>query len=190
MRRSWTPSVLVACLLVAMAVGPARRGEPRLEPAAHVPVGPESPCGASVSVGTVRSRASFFVATPDHPSANDRNVSRAYVCSPSKVWVGYASGISLLLEPWTVLADPATVFDRMAEGDRRSLSVTADGVPVLVVDPSADPTGRTPGGVSLVKDGLLIEVSGNGRIPLGDLIAVTESLSEASRSLVQRPPSV
>jgi hypothetical protein len=45
--------------------------------------------------------------------------------------------------------------------------------------PVSDPTkgnGTDPGGVDLVQDGLRITVSGNRKIPLSDLIAVTESL--------------
>jgi hypothetical protein len=48
-----------------------------------------------------------------------------------------------------------------------------------MTDPGRDPWGATPGGVEFVENGILVSVSGNGQIPLADLVDVAESLSAA-----------
>jgi hypothetical protein len=112
---------------------------------------------------------------PDHPLANDGNSIGAELCSDSLL-AQYRSGVNVFMEAEEP-KDPLGIFSQMAREDPQFQVGEVLGEPALLVDPEKDPTGRTPGGVSVFLNGLLVEVAGDGTIPLDELIAVAESLS-------------
>ncbi len=116
----------------------------------------------------------FAILLPDHPLANDANLLQVWKCSDIQVAFEYSSGVIVYLSTDT-LKDPAAVWERMAAEYPEFSVGTARGTMASLSDPTRG-NGTTPGGVDLVQDGLRITVSGNGKIPLSDLVAVTESL--------------
>jgi hypothetical protein len=116
----------------------------------------------------------FATLLPDHPLANDANFLQVWKCSDVQVAFEYSSGVVVYLSTNT-LKDPAAVWERMATEYPEFSVGTVRGTTASLSDPTKG-NGTAPGGVDLVQDGLRITVSGNGGIPLSDLIAVTESL--------------
>lgn len=78
--------------------------------------------------------------------------------------------------------DPLALFSQMAKEDPQFEVGEILGRPALLVDPGRDPSGETPGGVSVFIGRLLVEVAGDGRIPLSRLIAVAETLAPEEKA--------
>jgi hypothetical protein len=116
----------------------------------------------------------FALLLPDHPLANDANFLQVWKCSDIQVAFEYSSGVIVYLSTNT-LKDPGAVWQKMATEYPEFSVGTVRGTMASLSDPTKG-NGTAPGGVDLVQDSLRITVSGNGKVPLSDLIAVTESL--------------
>ncbi|HET7870527.1 MAG TPA: hypothetical protein VFM85_09460 [Actinomycetota bacterium] len=89
----------------------------------------------------------------------------------------YDSGV-VVYESVNTLRDPESVWKRMAEEYWEFSVGVVNGVPAGLADPAIGI--GTIGGVDMVVNGIRVTVSGNGRIPLSDLIDVAKSISFAT----------
>jgi hypothetical protein len=116
----------------------------------------------------------FAILLPDDSLANDASLAHVWRCSDIQVAFEYSSGVVVYLSTNT-LKDPAAVWERMAAEYPEFSVGTVRGTMASLSDPTKG-NGTAPGGVDLVEGNLRITVSGNGKIPLSDLVAVTETL--------------
>ena len=84
----------------------------------------------------------------------------------------YDSGAAVL-ESLNDLKDPLSEWKGLSESYNESSVGDVEGVPASFADPAID---DAVGGVDLVVGDVRYTVSGNGKIPLEDLIAVARSL--------------
>jgi hypothetical protein len=122
----------------------------------------------------------FAILLPDHSLANDANLVQVWKCSDIQVAFEYRSGVIVYLSE-NSLKDPAAVWQRMAAEYPEFSVGTVRGTMASLSDPTKG-NGTAPGGLDLVQGSLRITVSGNGMIPLSDLVAVTESLRPMTAS--------
>ena len=115
----------------------------------------------------------FTIELPDDPLANDATVKEVYECGPAHVAFVYESGVVVCLSENT-LSDPEAVWQKMADLYPEFSTGVVRGIPASLVDPTKA-TGAE-GGVDLVENGIRLTVSGNGKIPLDDLVRVAESI--------------
>jgi hypothetical protein len=173
---------VVVAILGAIALGTqtlGSRGGAR--PAIRAPNLPGQCGGKQLSLAEASARAPYDVLVPDHKLASTENLTTAEWCDASRVLVlTFSSGVSVEMMP-SEIGDPASEF----AGQEASYPgvVTAGsirGEPAAFAEPGAtDPASveRAPGGVEFVENKLLIDVAGNGSIPLDDLKVITETLS-------------
>ena len=141
------------------------------------PISESDSCGPAVSLDEATRAVPFQLLLPDHALANDESRTALELCSETFIQFRFSSGI-VLTETVNTLEDPETVWERMAK-DYREFSVgSVNGLPASLADPSVD---DALGGVDLVtNDGARIIVTGNGKIPLEELVGVAESLRPAN----------
>ena len=139
--------------------------------------GPDVPlCGSPPPLEQALSEVGFPVFMPHHPLANEVEVQAVEWCPPHQLTLTFASGVSILMDVTEHIDDPAELWERFAAQNSAVHVGTVRGHPAALTDPDADPTDQAPGGVQFVEEGILVDVTGNGEIPLSDLVAITESL--------------
>lgn len=191
-KRSWIPVLIFTAGLVAAgaAISFLPSPEPTLPTDGRPPLGPDravfnlssgpsvpSGCGESVSLANVKRLASFRLLLPDHSLANRTSIRSVAWCPPNEVIMWFASGVRILQEKGGISGNPETVWTALAaeQPDVSRVGIVRGKVAWLV-EPRTDDLGRVPGGVELVEGDLLVAVTGDGAIPLGDLVSVTQSL--------------
>jgi hypothetical protein len=138
-----------------------------------IPIATEPCDGTQTTLEDAEAAMTFPIELPDDTLANDSNLAETLRCSETQVAFRYESGVIVYLSDNT-LQDPPDVWQTMAsEYPEFSMGIVR-GVPASLADPTKGID--TIGGVDLVEDGVRLTVSGNGKIPLDDLIRVTESL--------------
>jgi hypothetical protein len=105
------------------------------------------------------------------PLASTESIERVLKCSSDQVEVDYESGV-LVTTGVSHLEDPVMEWKTLAEEYAEFSTGTVRGVQASL----ADPEKGAIGGVDLVEGDVRITVTGNGSIPLNDLIEVAESL--------------
>jgi hypothetical protein len=115
--------------------------------------------------------------------ANAATVTDVLICAADQVEIDYASGVIVTLGA-NHLRDPEAEWQGLAEQYPEFTVGTVRGVSASL----ADPDKGAIGGVDLVENGVRITVTGDGEIPLEDLISVAESL--AVTDLPSPSPSV
>jgi hypothetical protein len=128
----------------------------------------------------------FPIELPNDPLANDATVSEVVQCGPTQVAFVYVSGVVVDLSRNT-LEDPEAVWQKMADLYPEFSTGVVRGLPASLVDP--DKANGAEGGVDLVENGLRLTVSGNGTIPLDDLVRVTESVRPIAAPTPSAPAS-
>ena len=173
---------VVVAILGAIASGTGAPGPPRGASPAFRGLNLPGECGGKqLSLAGATAQAPYTVLVPDHKLASAQNLTTAEWCDASQLLVlTFSSGVSVEMMP-SQISDPASEF----AGQEASYPgvVTAGwirGEPAAFAEPGATDLASVeaaPGGVEFVEDKLLVDVAGNGVIPLEDLKAVTESLS-------------
>jgi hypothetical protein len=115
--------------------------------------------------------------------ATAATVTDVLICAADQVEIDYASGVIVTLGT-NHLRDPESEWESLAEQYPEFTVGTVRGVSASL----ADPDKGAIGGVDLVEEGVRITVTGDGEIPLEDLISVAESL--AVMDLPSPSPSV
>lgn len=141
------------------------------------PTHPElgTPCGGSeTSLAGARDAAAFQLIEPQAPLANPENLKSVWTCTSVAGGIGlvYDSGAAVL-ESVNDLKDPLSEWQGLSESYKEFSVGDVEGVPASFADPAVD---NAIGGVDLVVGHVRYTVSGNGKIPLEDLIAVARSL--------------
>jgi hypothetical protein len=168
----------VGLLVVAVALVAVRPWRADPAPSAgtvgKIPSVLDVPCpGHPTTFDQARVAMAFPLELPDDPLARDATMKEVFECGPTQVAFVYASGVVIYLSENT-LEDPEAVWQKMADLHPEFSTGVVRGVPASLVDP-AKATGAE-GGVDLVENGIRLTVSGNGTIPLDDLVRVTESV--------------
>jgi hypothetical protein len=149
-------------------------------PAGRQPAGLDQPCagdGVQVSLDKAEGDMPFHILVPASQLANQTDLTGVWECGRQAVQMQFSSGVKITMEINTN-KDPAAAWQSLADQDPSTTSVSVvRGQPASLIDPAKDSTHTIDGGVSVVDDGLLITVGGNGKIAIGDLVEVTESLS-------------
>jgi hypothetical protein len=180
--RAWTAAGVVGGLVLAAAIllstgetGDRTRGQS--DGRIPGPVLPGEVCeGEPSSLDAVASTVPFPLAFPDAAVANDTTLKAVWKCNPTQAALEYDSGV-VVYESVNTLRDPEAVWKRMAEEYPEFSVGVVNGVPASLADPTIGI--ETIGGVDMVVNGIRVTVSGNGRIPLSDLIDVAKSISVA-----------
>jgi hypothetical protein len=137
-------------------------------------------CGGKiVSLREASTLVPFTILLPDHDLAREGTLTSVEWCEHSQLLVLiFESRVRVELSP-SQLADPAEEFQQQAEFYSGTSVGTIRGVPALFVEPGskdASSVEPAPGGVEFVDGKVLVDVVGDGAIPLDDLKGVTESL--------------
>jgi hypothetical protein len=141
------------------------------------PTHPElgTPCGGSeISLAGARDAATFQLIEPQAALANPNSLKSVWTCTSVAGGIGmvYESGAAVL-ESVNDLKDPLSEWQGLSESYKEFSVGDVEGVPASFADPAVD---DAIGGVDLVVGEVRYTVSGNGKIPLEDLIAVARSL--------------
>jgi hypothetical protein len=137
--------------------------------------GPQSDprCGELTTLDQAVASVDFALLSADTELGDRSSIDEVEVCENGAVVIRYASGVAVYQERST-LADPEAEWNQLA-ADHEEFSVgTVRGHPASLATPGV--LGAA-GGVDFVEDGIRITVTGDGEIPLDDLIAFGESLS-------------
>jgi hypothetical protein len=182
MRRASIGARVVAAALVTGALllvyvqrdPPARSGTDALpRPGA---VAPAHCGGKEVPISSAFDAVPYDIVLPPSGLASNEDLIGVWDCPGTATLLEFASQTTLVLDMNTI-QDPAVSWARVASTNPRIYSVgTVQGVPALLIDPEADPDDDAEGGVSVVLNGISVNVGGNGRIPLADLVSATEQL--------------
>jgi hypothetical protein len=177
MRRTWAIVAGVGILVtILVVVVESLASSPTVDEAAppnRAPAPEELGCGGSpTSLDEAAGAMPFTMKLPDTSLANKGGIQQVLLCSDDQVEIDFESGVILTLGV-NHLADPATEWDTLAKQYPEFSTGTVRGLPASLADPSKDALG----GVDLVEEGVRMTVTGNGSIPLTDLIAVAESLA-------------
>jgi hypothetical protein len=174
--------VTVGAVALLLSLRPTSRQE-ALPPAnGKVPGIPQDEVcvgGTQTTLEAAAAQVSFPLETPQDDLANDGNMTEVWQCSEDQVAFKYESGVVVYLTPNT-FKDPASVWSTMAKDYPEFSTGTVRGVPASLSDPAKAEGAK--GGVDLVENGLRVTVSGDGEIPLGDLVRVTESIMPVDSS--------
>lgn len=127
--------------------------------------------GSPTTLSGAADSVPFPLELPDSELANPGNISQVLMCASDQVEVDFSSGVILTLGT-NPFADPAAEWVGLAETYPEFSTGTVRGVPASL----ADPAKGALGGVDLVENGVRITITGNGAIPLTDLVKVTESI--------------
>jgi hypothetical protein len=134
-----------------------------------------TPCGgAQIPLANARESAAHELVQPDAPLANAESLASVYQCSTvaGGFLLLYQSGVGVLESPNT-LKDPAAEWEGLADSYKEFSVGQINGVPASFADPAID---EAIGGVDFVVGDVRYTVSGDGTIPLDDLISVAQSL--------------
>ena len=159
----------VGALLVAAVFAGNDPSDPSTTP------GFGTPClGTETTLPDARRMAAFDLIEAEAPIANPATLRSVWRCRTTAggIALAYASGASVLESP-NDLEDPVGEWNGLAKSYREFSVRTIDGIPASLADPAVD---GAIGGVDLVVGEVRYTVSGNGEIPLEDLIDVAESI--------------
>jgi hypothetical protein len=134
-----------------------------------------TPCGGTeVTLADARAAAAFELIQPQAPLASTRNLESVWRCSTvaGGVLLLYDSGVGLLGSV-NDLKDPPLEWQGLADSYKEFSIGEIDGIPASFADPSVD---GAIGGVDFVVGDVRYMVSGNGSIPLWELVDVARSL--------------
>jgi hypothetical protein len=135
-------------------------------------------CGGSpTTLAAATIQMPFQLELPDTDLASLSTIEEVLICAPDQVEIDFSSGV---IETLGVnhLADPTAEWEGLAKQYPEFSTGTVRGVPASL----ADPTKGALGGVDLVEQGVRMTVTGNGSIPLADLIEVMESMAPIGSS--------
>jgi hypothetical protein len=133
-----------------------------------------TPCGgAEVSLATARESVTFRLIQPEASLASADRLSSVWACATTAGGIGlvYDSGVAVLESP-NDLKDPVATWQRMADQYPEFSVTEIRGIPASL----ADPNKGAIGGTDFVVGEVRYTVSGDGKIPLEDLVAVSDSL--------------
>jgi len=134
-----------------------------------------TPCGGTeMSLAAAGEAVTFDLIQPQAPLANSDRLVSVWACTTTAEGIGfvYDSGVAVLESP-SDLKDPEATWRRMADLYPEFSVREIHGVPVSIADPAVD---GAIGGADFVVGGVRYTVSGNGKIPLEDLVVVGDSL--------------
>jgi hypothetical protein len=134
-----------------------------------------TPCGGTeVTLTDAHAAAAFELIQPEAPLASTSNLESVWRCSTvaGGFLLLYASGVGLL-ESVNDLKDPPLEWQGLTDSYEEFSIGEVDGIPASFADPSVD---GAVGGVDFVAGDVRYTVSGNGSIPLVELIEVARSL--------------
>jgi hypothetical protein len=132
-------------------------------------------CGGTLtSLSAAGAALPFTLVLPSTELANGDNMNQVVLCSSDQVELDFGSGVIVTLGV-NHLVDPPKEWATLAEEYPEFSTGTVGGVPASL----ADPAKGALGGVDLVEGGVRMTVTGDGTIPLSDLIAVAESIQAA-----------
>lgn len=115
---------------------------------------------------------------PSTEVASVSNLASAWRCQGSEVELRFSSGVNIYLDLNTI-DDPARAWEELASADPNDTSVgRALGQPAALIDPAKSKSAN--GSVSVVSGTTWVVVEGDGKLPLGDLIGVADSLKAIS----------
>jgi hypothetical protein len=181
-RKSFLGAGLLFGLILLLALSIADRAEsPRVgDSGGRMPANLDAPCagdGTAVTLSKAASEVDFSILVPARDAVGDSDMTGIWVCAGGVVQMRFTSGMQISEEPNTI-RDPKAAWEGLAKQDPATTSVgTVRGQPASLVDPAKAEEGAVRGGVDVVDRGLHITVTGDGTIPLADMIAVTESLA-------------
>lgn len=133
-----------------------------------------TPCGGTeVSLATAAESVTFSLIQPESSLASPDRLSSVWACATTVGGIGlvYNSGVSVLESP-NDLKDPVATWQRMADRYPEFSVTEIRGIPVSL----ADPNKGAIGGTDFVVGEVRYTVSGDGKIPLEDLVDVADSL--------------
>jgi hypothetical protein len=163
--------VRAAALGVILYIANTRSQEPLA--GGRIPIPVRTACGPTTTLQEAASTVDFQLLAAQSDLANNSNVDRVELCESGAIAIWYESGVAVFQEHST-LANPEAEWDQLAK-DYDEFSVgTVRGLPASLAEPGIV---GSEGGVDLVENGIRITISGDGKIPLEDLITITGSLS-------------
>ena len=176
--------ILIVAVLVGARIFDRNSSTPLADPQsgafARGPGNLDQPCagmGVQVDLTKAESDEPYHILVPNTDLAEDSNMTSAWECNGDVVQMFFSSGVKIT-EEQNVIKDPEAAWQNLAEQDPTTTSVAVvRGQSASLIDPAKDPTGTIAGGVSVVDDGLLLTVGGNGKLSIDDLVKVTESLN-------------
>ena len=133
-----------------------------------------TPCGGTeLSLATAQESVTFSLIQPEAPLASADRLSSVWACATTMGGIGlvYDSGVAVLESP-NDLKDAVAIWQRMADLYAEFSVTEVRGVPVSLADPNKGGSG----GADFVVGEVRYTVSGDGKIPLEDLVAVADSL--------------
>jgi hypothetical protein len=136
-----------------------------------------TPCGGTeITLAEARSAAPFEVVEPRTSIASADDLATVWQCSTvaGGYLLLYDSGVGVL-ESVNTLNDPVSEWQGLAEAYKEFSVGEINGIPASFADPAAGAVG----GVDFVVGDVRYTVSGDGSIPLDDLVAVADSLPVA-----------
>jgi len=160
----------IAAIAVLVVAGLASRDADRTTTPEGGP-----PCfGTEVSLAAARNSATFDLLEPDAPLANPNRLKAVWKCgSPAGGYLLlYDSGVEVV-ESVNDLKDPAAEWQGLADDYEEFSTGDINGIPASFADPTIN---DAIGGVDFVVGEVRYTVSGNGEIPLSDLVLVASSL--------------
>jgi hypothetical protein len=119
-----------------------------------------------------RSKAPFELAMPSATTASEGTLHAVWFCPGNAYVLDFESGVTVWYA-WNDIEDPVAEWQGLAREYREFSVGDVNGIPASLADPAVD--GAT-GGVDWVVDGVRYTVSGNGEIPLEDLLDVARSM--------------
>lgn len=164
-RRAFVLMPLILGLLVACSDATVRSTTPDTT----------TPCGGSeVTLETANQTATYEVLQPQTPLANADNLKSIWQCAtaPGGFLLLYSSGVGVL-ESMNTLKDPDAEWKGLADSYKEFSVGEIRGVAASFADPAVD---DAIGGVDFVVDDVRYTISGDGTIPLDELIVVASSL--------------
>jgi hypothetical protein len=183
-------NVTVCCLVLSALVLPAAcSSAPTTVPDARIPqqkgvaaepavLDPDAPClqAEAVTLDEVRTQSDFRAYMPNHPLANRENLAGVWSCpvGPGGL-LKFSSGVTIYFGDGSFIRDPERLWESRERDGDGSVG-TVRGESASLSEPAPEP--ERLGGVEFVEDSTLLTVSGNGQIPLADLVDVAESLAQ------------
>jgi hypothetical protein len=152
-----------------VALVACRAGERTTTPETGTPCG-----GTETTLEAARSAATYELVEPLAPTRSKGNLTSVWQCATvaGGYLLVYDSGIGVL-ESVNTLKDPPAEWQGLADSYKEFTVGEINGVPASFADPSVD---GAIGGVDFVIGEVRYTVSGNGSLPLEDLIAIADSL--------------
>jgi hypothetical protein len=156
-------------LLIACSDAPVRSTTPNTT----------TPCGGSeVTLEMANQTAPYDVLQPQTALANPENLKSIWQCAtaPDGFLLVYNSGVGVL-ESLNTLKDPSAEWKGLADSYKEFSVGEINGVAASFADPAVN---DAIGGVDFVFDDVRYTISGDGNIPLDELIVVASSIPVAT----------